>query len=129
MAPKFDFAKDGLKKLDEYLLTRTYLEGWKISEADKTLFSTVPAIDASTYPHASRWYLHIAALTGGMVAAVPAVAPKASKKDEEDDFDDLFGDDDEAPADDLAEKKRKALEAAKAKKDADKKKRSFSDCS
>jgi len=78
-----------------------------MSPADTEMFAkfngNVP--DSQKYPHAYRWYIHIAALSGvrGLSLAPPpsttAAAPKkaatpAKKKADDDDFD-VFGDDDE----------------------------------
>jgi hypothetical protein len=93
MAPKFDFGKSGLADLDSYLLTRSYIEGYvpqrgnlgemssdrvshllwglcrpcrySFSPADTSVFGALPVVpDAGSTPHAYRWYLHIAALSG-----------------------------------------------------------------
>jgi elongation factor 1-beta len=104
---------------------KSYLEGYSQSAADMDVFQQFHGVvpDATKCPHAYRWYIHIAALSGirGLsmapppavaAAATPAAAaavvvvvgaaPKAAKAttaDEEDDFD-VFGDDDEVtPAD------------------------------
>uniref|UniRef100_A0A7S2UXP5 Translation elongation factor EF1B beta/delta subunit guanine nucleotide exchange domain-containing protein n=1 Tax=Fibrocapsa japonica TaxID=94617 RepID=A0A7S2UXP5_9STRA len=137
MAPSFGDLKSaaGLKSLDEYLLTRSYIEGFSLSAADQSVFAQINgAPDKSSYVHAYRWYLHIAALGGvkSIISAVVAPAPapatsqppagkgkkakKAAKKEEDDDADDLFGDDDEFDAAAAAEARKKKAEAAKAKK-------------
>merc|ERR1712157_525136 len=91
--------------------------------------------DAKQYPHAYRWYIHIAALKGvrGLYLSTPVPAPapavekpKAApkKKDDDDEDFDVFGDDDEeeeveeeSRADKLARLKREAEERT-AKKEA-----------
>jgi elongation factor 1-beta len=92
---------------------KSYVDGYKYSEADSTVFGQFSSIpNATKYPHAYRWYIHIAALTGirglslvaptpsapAAVAPAPAPAKKEAKKaaaaDDEDDFD-VFGDDDD----------------------------------
>jgi elongation factor 1-beta len=122
-----------------FMGSKSYVEGFQFSAADSDYFghfSSPP--DATKYPHAFRWYIHIAALSGirglsfgAPAAAAPAAAadvPKAApskKAEEEDDFD-VFGDDDdevmeEAPkesrADMLARLKKEAEERT-AKKEA-----------
>nr|GMD37488.1 elongation factor 1-delta 1-like [Ipomoea batatas] len=52
----------GLKKLDEYLLTRSYISGYQASKDDITVYSSLPKPPSSEYVNASRWYKHIDAL-------------------------------------------------------------------
>lgn len=121
---------------------KSYVEGWTFSPVDVEWFHKFDAIpDAAKYPHAYRWYVHIAALQGvrglGMgppvgaaaaaapaapAAAAPAAAAAAKGGDDEDDFD-VFGDDDdekeaapkESRAEMLARLKGEAEERAAAK--------------
>jgi elongation factor 1-beta len=109
-----------------FMCSKSYVEGWQFSPADSEFFgkfSSVP--DASKYPHANRWYIHIAALQGirglnlAPSAAVPSAAAKkevAKKDDAEDDFD-VFGDDDEEA--DEAPKESRAEMLARLKKEAE----------
>jgi elongation factor 1-beta len=101
---QFDVSTDkGLASFNGFMASRSYVEGWSFSNADKELFgkfSTTP--DATKYPHAYRWYVHIAALTGTRsitarrTASPVATAATAAKKNEDDDDDfDVFGDDDD----------------------------------
>jgi len=109
----------GLTMLDNWLTTRSYIAGYSPSQADAVTFkalSTAPP--AENYPHAARWYNHIASYTeefpalpgdasapytlyGPDVAEVtlnPAKAPDAPAApaaEEDDDEVDLFGSDDE----------------------------------
>nr|GMD34016.1 elongation factor 1-delta-like [Ipomoea batatas] len=52
----------GVKKLDEYLLTRSYISGYQASKGDITVYSSLPKPPSSEYVNASRWYKHIDAL-------------------------------------------------------------------
>nr|GMD35749.1 elongation factor 1-delta-like [Ipomoea batatas] len=52
----------GVKKLDEYLLTRSYISGYQASKDDITVYSSLPKPPSSEYVNASRWYKHIDAL-------------------------------------------------------------------
>ncbi|RID46152.1 hypothetical protein BRARA_I02833 [Brassica rapa] len=103
----------GLKKLDDYLLTRSYLTGYKASKDDLTIFVCLSNPPSSQYVNSSRWYNHIVALlktsgvsderigvsvegsspiTEGDVATLPAADFKDDDSNEEDDDDvDLFG--------------------------------------
>eukprot|EP00696_Hemimastix_kukwesjijk_P015418 gnl/Hemi2/3613_TR1257_c1_g1_i1.p2 gnl/Hemi2/3613_TR1257_c1_g1~~gnl/Hemi2/3613_TR1257_c1_g1_i1.p2 ORF type:complete len:226 (+),score=116.80 gnl/Hemi2/3613_TR1257_c1_g1_i1:91-768(+) len=120
-------------KLNEYITTRSYIDGYHATKADATVFAGLKeAPSAASHPHASRWYKHIAsfsaearaALTGSdaaaaqvMGAAAPcaaAAAPCAAaapKKAAEDDFD-LFGETTEEEK--AAAAKREADKAAAA---------------
>jgi elongation factor 1-beta len=104
-----------------------------MSDADTAEFAkfqgSVP--DPMKLPHAYRWYIHIAALTGGArglsyagppvaaaAAPTPAAAPAPAKKaDDEDDFD-VFGDDDEE-GNEEAPKESRADMLARLKKEAE----------
>lgn len=118
-----------------FMGAKSYVEGFSFSPADSDLFAKCGSCpDATKYPHAYRWYIHIAALSGGAVppppapkAAAPAPAPapaKAAKADDDDDFD-VFGDDDdeeeatgekvESRAEMLARLKKEAEERTKQK--------------
>ncbi|KAL2067307.1 hypothetical protein VTL71DRAFT_1731 [Oculimacula yallundae] len=110
-----DFLSDtGLTVLNNWLTTRSYIVGYSPSQADVASFKALSsAPDSAKYPHAARWYKHIASYTeefatlpgdaskayttyGPDVAEVtlnPAKAPAAAE--EEDDEVDLFGSDDE----------------------------------
>eukprot|EP00937_MAST-01D_sp_MAST-1D-sp2_P001958 g1958.t1 len=121
----------GLAKLNGVLSSKSYIEGFSFSDADSAVFATATgAPDADKFPHAFRWYIHIAALTGlgsftPAAAAAPAApaAKKAAKKpaaDDDDDMDDLFGDDDEEEAaGDAGMSRAEKAKAAKAAKDAE----------
>lgn len=128
---------DGLKQLNEYLQTRSYIEGYQASRDDLTVWSAIAtAPDAKQYPHAARWWSHIKALLGasfpgegkgvsieGVAAAAPAAAAPAAaaaaddddiisdSSDDDDDLD-LFGEmtEEEKAA---AEAKKKIIEEAK----------------
>ncbi|KAJ3334003.1 Translation elongation factor 1 beta [Blyttiomyces sp. JEL0837] len=98
----------GLKVLNTFLETRSYIEGYTATQADVAVFEALKAApDATKYPHAARWYSHIK-FHGGKTAKFPgtkkaasaygpdaaAAAPAAKADDDENDID-LFGDDDE----------------------------------
>ncbi|PHT94594.1 Elongation factor 1-delta, partial [Capsicum annuum] len=128
----------GLKKLDEYLLTRSYITGYQASKDDITVYSFLAKLPSPAYVNASRWYKHIDALLripgvsgegAGVtvegsasiteaVATPPAADNKAPAAEEEDDDDvDLFGEETE-------EEKKAAEERAAALKASGKKKES-----
>ncbi|UNI19646.1 Translation elongation factor 1 beta [Purpureocillium takamizusanense] len=110
-----DFLTDaGLGLLNNWLVTRSYITGYNASQADVACFKALKsAPDADKYPHAARWYKHIATYedefsslsgdatkpytvygpTEAEVTLNPAKAP-ATAADDDDDVD-LFGSDDE----------------------------------
>ncbi|KAK7350699.1 hypothetical protein VNO77_09581 [Canavalia gladiata] len=128
----------GLKKLDEYLLTRSYITGYQASKDDLTVYSALATAPSDTYVNVSRWYKHIDALLrisgvsgegsgvtveGSLVAeeavaTPPAADSKATAAEDDDDDDvDLFGEETE-------EEKKAAEERAAAVKASAKKKES-----
>ncbi|KAF9671692.1 hypothetical protein SADUNF_Sadunf12G0074000 [Salix dunnii] len=52
----------GLKKLDDYLLSRSYISGYQASKDDLTVFAAFSSAPAAEYVNVSRWYTHINAL-------------------------------------------------------------------
>ncbi|KAJ3067168.1 Elongation factor 1-beta [Quaeritorhiza haematococci] len=107
----------GVKVLNDYLEERSYIEGYQPSQADVAVFEAMKsAPNADKFPHAARWYSHIASFGAakakfpgqkkaasayGPAGAAPAAAPpakKEEKKEEEDDDIDLFGSDEEEDA-------------------------------
>ncbi len=93
------------------------------SQADVHVFKTLAsAPDAKQYPHASRWYKHIAswgsehtALPGTSKAGEAFVASAAAKEEEEDDVD-LFGSDDEEVDEEAERIKQERVKAYQEKK-------------
>ncbi|GAB1600987.1 elongation factor 1-beta-like [Argonauta hians] len=126
---------NGLKALDEYLSSRSYIEGYEPSQADSVVFGGLSASPSANYCHARRWYEHIKSYKGqvakflgvkksldsyGTSAATTTTTPAKSKPadDDEDDDIDLFGsDDDDEPSEDV-KKRIEEYNAAKSKKPA-----------
>ncbi|XVF11541.1 hypothetical protein REPUB_Repub08aG0036900 [Reevesia pubescens] len=129
----------GLKKLDEYLLTRSYISGYQASKDDITVYAALSGAPSSSYVNVSRWYKHIDALLrisgvsgegcgvtvegfapAESVATPPAEDSKVAAAEDDDDDDDdvdLFGEETE-------EEKKAAEERAAAIKASGKKKES-----
>ncbi|KAK8537691.1 hypothetical protein V6N13_096500 [Hibiscus sabdariffa] len=128
----------GLKKLDEYLLSRSYISGYQASKDDITVYAALSGAPSSSYVNVSRWYNHIDALLrisgvsgegsgvtvegfvpAEAVATPPAADSKAAAAEDDDDDDDvdLFGEETE-------EEKKAAEERAAAIKASGKKKES-----
>ncbi|POR31025.1 Elongation factor 1-beta [Tolypocladium paradoxum] len=133
-----DFLADaGLGLLNDWLVTRSYITGFSASQADVACFKALKSSpDADKYPHAARWYKHIATFEdefsnlsgdatkpytayGPEVAEVtlnPAKAPAAA--DEDDDDVDLFGSDDEEEDAEAARVREERLAEYRKKKEA-----------
>eukprot|EP00246_Nothoceros_aenigmaticus_P017749 TRINITY_DN8894_c0_g1_i1.p1 TRINITY_DN8894_c0_g1~~TRINITY_DN8894_c0_g1_i1.p1 ORF type:complete len:266 (-),score=74.63 TRINITY_DN8894_c0_g1_i1:338-1084(-) len=52
----------GLKKLDEYLLTRSYITAYQASRDDLSVYVALKTAPPAELVNASRWYKHITAL-------------------------------------------------------------------
>jgi len=131
-----DLAVDtGISALNSWLTTRSYIVGYAPSQADVTVYKSIPkAPDADKYPNAARWYKHIHShetefevLPGdkstdisqyGPEVTPAAVNPAAAPDAEDDDEVDLFGSDDEEEDAEKAALTAKRLEEYKKKKDA-----------
>ena len=113
-------------EVNDYMKTRSYVEGYAFSAKDVEVFAAIGLPDQKQHPHAYRWYVHAAALSGskclalvggGKAAPAPAkaAAPKkaAAPAAAEEDEDDFWGEDEETPESIAAAAKE--LEAAKAK--------------
>ncbi|KAK5120936.1 hypothetical protein LTR85_005720 [Meristemomyces frigidus] len=139
-----DFLSDtGMTLLDNWVRTRSYIVGYTPSQADVKSFQALKSAPAvEKYPHAYRWYKHIASfetefssLPGdpskeytaygpetSELATNPAKAPNSEKEaekgaDGDDDEVDLFGSDDDEEEDPEAERlKAERLEEYKKKK-------------
>ncbi|KAG6468966.1 hypothetical protein ZIOFF_073661 [Zingiber officinale] len=130
-------AASGLQKLNDYLLTRSYITGYQASKDDIAVYAALNTPPSSEYVNAARWYNHIDALLrlSGIaeegkgvkiestatlleeIPATPAVADKAPVDEDDDDDVDLFGEETE-------EEKKAAEERAAAVKASAKKKES-----
>jgi len=124
----------GLKNVNEYLESRSYVDGWSASQADAVLFGGFgSAPDAAKFPHARRWYNQVASYNDAERKKWPGVAKTlsdfgasangagavAAKPADDDDFDPFASDEE---ADEEAEKAKAdrvaAYNAKKAKKPA-----------
>ncbi|KAI0013457.1 hypothetical protein F4779DRAFT_613607 [Xylariaceae sp. FL0662B] len=124
----------GLALLNSWLTTRSYITSYSPSQADVACFKAIQsAPDASKYPHAARWYKHIASFedefatlpgdaskaytTYGPDETAATLNPAKAPAAEEDDDVDLFGSDEEEDAE-AARIREERLAAYKAKKEA-----------
>merc|ERR1719421_1294430 len=113
--------------LNKHLVDKSYIGGYVPTQQDIAEFNAMSSAPCSKqFPHAARWYAHIASFNMAVRASLPgaaaapaaaAPAKKAAKK--KDDFDDFFDDDDEddepteTPAQMAARKKKEAEEKKK----------------
>ncbi|KAM0891517.1 hypothetical protein ACQ4PT_026356 [Festuca glaucescens] len=105
----------GLKKLDEYLLTRSYISGYLASKDDMAVYTALSSAPKSSYVNATRWYDHISALLRSSGVTAEGEGVKAAAADEDDDSDvDLFGE--ETEEDKKAAEERAASAKASTKK-------------
>jgi len=50
----------GLKQLNEYLATRSYIQGYTLSSEDVAVFQQIPHnVDSDKFAHVSRWFKHV----------------------------------------------------------------------
>jgi len=135
MASSFNVNSEaGLKKLNDYLMSRSYITGYQASKDDMAVYAEFELPPPSKYTNVVRWYNHIDALLklSGVTAvgqgvkvessAVPEASTsdakgKAPAADDEDDDVDLFGEETE-------EEKQAAEERAAKVKASGKKKES-----
>jgi len=117
----------GLKKLNDYLESASYVAGYIPTQADSTTLDQIKTGPVTAkFPHAARWYAHISSYAAAERKAWPAAgagdaapAAKAAPTSAADDDDiDLFGSDDEvdAEAERIREERLKAYADKKAKK-------------
>jgi elongation factor 1-beta len=128
----------GLKNLDDYLLTRSYITSYQASKDDITVYGALSKAPSAEFVNVSRWYNHIDALvrisgvsgegcgvtvegsapiTEEAIATPPIGDTKAAAAEDDDDDVDLFGEETE-------EEKKAAEERAAAVKKSAKKKES-----
>lgn len=109
-------ADSGLQKLNDYLLSRSYISGYTPTQDDViTAAKLLGAPSSSKYPNAYRWYKHINSFHPNEQALWQQGTIKVeTKKQEQDEDIDLFGDDDKQEMEKLKAKKKS--EAAPKKK-------------
>jgi len=117
MAAQFG-SKPSVAKLNDYLLTRSYIDGWQVSGEDVTVFRALASAPSAEHENALRWWNHIksfeSAFSGveSSLGSTPKAAAAAANDDDDDDDDDDFF----ASSDDDDEETAKAAEELKAKR-------------
>ena len=122
----------GLKNVNNYLESQSFVDGWTISQSDAVLAGgLVKAPDAAKYPHARRWFNNVTSYSAAEKKKLPGVpkslsdfgatangtAGKAAAGDEDDDID-LFGSDEDEEAEAAKAARVAAYNEKKAKKPA-----------
>ncbi|KAF9901676.1 Translation elongation factor 1 beta [Linnemannia zychae] len=102
--------------LNSLFEARSYVAGYEVSDKDTEVFNALTeGPNEASFPHAARWYKHIASVKG--LAVKGAAAPAAAAAAEEDDEDvDLFGSDDEEVDEEAEKLKQQRLAEYAAKK-------------
>ncbi|KAF9320223.1 Translation elongation factor 1 beta [Podila horticola] len=97
---------------------RSYVAGYEVSDKDVEAFNALPSgPNEAAFPHAARWYKHIAAVKGlSAKAGSAAPAPAAAAAEEDDEDVDLFGSDDEEVDEEAEKIKQQRLAEYAAKK-------------
>ncbi|CAK9190139.1 unnamed protein product [Sphagnum troendelagicum] len=140
-------SQEGLKQLNDYLLTRSYITGYQASRDDLSVFAALRQPVPVEFVNLSRWHSHIAALVGssfsgaavgvhienGATSAAAtsqdfapspalesaAATPEAPAEEGDDDLD-LFGDETEEEAAAAAEREAAKKAAGTKKKESGK---------
>jgi len=99
-------SESGVKSLNEYLSSRSYVSGYEPSQSDVDIYTQLGKAPASSVQHALRWYEHISSYSPAERKAFPKGEPvqttapllngssKAAAKDDDSDVD-LFGSEEE----------------------------------
>merc|ERR1712226_273043 len=73
------------KALNDYLASRSYIEGYVPSQADVTTFAAFKSEPCCELAHAARWYRHIKSYTTDEQKSFPAVESTAKVEQNKDD--------------------------------------------
>ncbi|KAG0316811.1 Translation elongation factor 1 beta [Dissophora globulifera] len=104
--------------LNSLFEARSYVAGYEVSNKDTEVFNALTeGPNEAAFPHAARWYKHIAEVKGLSAkagSAAPAAAAAAAEDDDEDV--DLFGSDDDEVDEEAEKVKQQRLAEYAAKK-------------
>lgn len=122
-------SNEGLKALNEYLSSHSYIEGYTPSQSDVVIFNEVKEVDGSKYPHLKRWFTHISSFDQQEKSAFTGVQKSLNEfgitenetsqtgaNNEDDDDVDLFGSDEDEEAEKAKAERVKAYQEKKSKK-------------
>ncbi|KAG0368867.1 Translation elongation factor 1 beta [Mortierella sp. AD032] len=100
--------------LNSLFEARSYVAGFEVSAKDTEVFNALTeGPNEASFPHAARWYKHIASVQG--LAAKGAAAPAAAAEEDDEDVD-LFGSDDDEVDEEAEKLKQQRLAEYAAKK-------------
>merc|ERR1712226_1111795 len=110
MAAQFGSNPD-LKKLNDFLLSRSYIDGWTVSGEDVAVFRKISK-PSNKHENILRWWNHINSFENAFSGLESALGSTPANDDEsEEDDDDFF-----ASSDDEDEEAKAAAEELKAKR-------------
>jgi len=101
----------GLAQLNDFLASRSYVEGYQPTSADVDVHKAVGKLpDSKKYPHVARYYNHVSSFNNeerakfakGQTPVSDAKGKQTTEKKGEDDID-LFGEEDDAAAEEAHE--------------------------
>jgi hypothetical protein len=76
-----DIGAMDLPQLDKHLSTRSYVQGYQLTQADIVAYRQVPkAFDSQAYPHVARWFCHIASFPVESHSRIPAAGDNVDVK-------------------------------------------------
>ncbi|KAF9937333.1 Translation elongation factor 1 beta [Mortierella alpina] len=102
--------------LNSLFEARSYVAGYEASAKDTEVFNALTeGPNEAAFPHAARWYKHIAEVQG-LAAKAGSAAPAAAAAEEDDEDVDLFGSDDEEVDEEAEKLKQQRLAEYAAKK-------------
>ncbi|KAK3820618.1 MAG: hypothetical protein JOS17DRAFT_756201 [Linnemannia elongata] len=103
--------------LNSLFEARSYVAGYEVSDKDTEVFNALTeGPNEAAFPHAARWYKHIAQVKGLAAKGASAAAAPAAAAEEDDEDVDLFGSDDEEVDEEAEKIKQQRLAEYAAKK-------------
>ncbi|KAI9237958.1 hypothetical protein MVEG_03078 [Podila verticillata NRRL 6337] len=100
--------------LNSLFEARSYVAGYEVSDKDTEVFNALTeGPNEAAFPHAARWYKHVAEVKG--LAAKAGAAPAAAAEEDDEDVD-LFGSDDDEVDEEAEKIKQQRLAEYAAKK-------------
>ncbi|KAG0371168.1 hypothetical protein BC939DRAFT_451542 [Gamsiella multidivaricata] len=103
--------------LNSLFEARSYVAGYEVSDKDTEVFNALTeGPNEAAFPHAARWYKHIAEVKGLSAKAGGSAPAAAAAAEEDDDEVDLFGSDDDEVDEEAEKIKQQRLAEYAAKK-------------
>ncbi|KAF9126013.1 Translation elongation factor 1 beta [Mortierella sp. GBA39] len=103
--------------LNSLFEARSYVAGFEATDKDTEVFNALTeGPNEAAFPHAARWYKHIAEVKGLAAKGASAAAAPAAAAEEDDEDVDLFGSDDDEVDEEAEKIKQQRLAEYAAKK-------------